>query len=46
MEYAKSNALYLSKYPTKFILRSSMVEEPKEHGKMTFSARVFLQYPQ
>ena len=43
MEDAKSNALYLFKDPTQFILRSSMVEEPKEHGNMTFFfARVFL----
>ena len=36
---------YLSKDTTEFDLRSSMAEEPKEHGKMTFSARVFFQYP-
>ena len=41
MEDAKSNSLYLSKDTTQFILRSSMVEEPKEHGKMTFLQEYF-----
>jgi hypothetical protein len=36
MDDAKSNVLDLSKEPIEIILRLSMLEEPREHAKITF----------